>query len=129
MFVAVCYSPLILKMGLDTWINYEEVVSRNEQIYNKLVGEKEEQKELLYWRKCDEVVDWFGSILGTEIENCENYEIDKAILEKLLYALENGELEYPEWCAVNKKKDIKTLKAFIKKKDFTKIKLIFTNWW
>ena len=122
-------------MGLDSYLSYyEPCESEVEHIYNKLVGEKKESKELLYWRKRWEIIDWFSNQLIIEIENCSDYKIDKEIILKLLHALENDEIAYDEWGqdfenSETKKEDIAKLKEVIAREDFDKIEFVFSNWW
>jgi len=116
-------------MGLDSYIFAEVTPEKTEHIYNKLVGEKPEKMEVLYWRKQHQIIEWFGEILDVGIQNCEDYEISEVELTQLLEALESGELEYADWCRENTQEDIDKLKAILKTTDFSKTKFIFTNWW
>jgi len=112
-------------MGLDSYIFSTRKLDENEQIYNKLVDEKGELIEVLYWRKEYNLVDWFGNLLDIEIENCGEYEIGEYELQELIKALESGKLKVSE----NPEDKINKLKELIKTADFTKTKFIFHNWW
>jgi len=111
-------------MGLDTSIYKYKEQTEKEKIYDKLVGERQQGEEVLYWRKHHHIVEWFGQELGQLIENCENYEVTEENFINLLHDLESGELTTYETS-----EDIKIITKLLKETDFEKTKFIFSNWW
>jgi len=117
-------------MGLDTHIYKIKRPTADEEVYNKLVGERQETTEVLYWRKVWGIVEFFGDILETTIENCDEYEIGEIELRKLLNALEQREISYGEFNDDDDiENDISKIKKLLDETDFSVTKFIFSNWW
>ena len=116
-------------MGLDSSLYKKVDLTEEQRLYNRLVGEQDEMKELLYWRKNYNLLTWFNGIM--EVENCEYMPISREIFEAWLEALENGELNYNrgnEAYPEEVERDIKMIKQILED-DFEETKYYFYNWW
>ena len=121
-------------MGLDTSLYKQKIKPEIEQVFDKLVGNSEEIKEIEYWRKNYNLVDWFENLFG-EMENTEYYEVTEDIFLAWLEALETGKLVYApfgddeESATIEMKKDIEMIKKILKETDFNKYKFYIWSWW
>ena len=70
-------------MGLDMFLFKHKKLRENDETYNKLARETAE--EVMYWRKANQIRSWI--VANTEYQddwNCEEVELPKDILEKLV---------------------------------------------
>jgi len=110
-------------MGLDTSLFKIIKKPEIEQVFDKLVDAERDLKQVRYWRKNYDLLDWFGEIIG-EIKNCEEYEITREIFVMWLHALKDAQLENG-----SREADIEMIEEILDKTDWEKTKFILYNWW
>lgn len=111
-------------MGLDMTIYLEKDL-------NRLPHEKRDT-ELIYWRKCYYINDWFNDRLGG-LENCHKHYIDKEVIEDLLWFCEETHFDSSDdgcfYSEEEKNRTIKALNKILKEVDFEKYKIYYWAWW
>jgi len=78
-------------MGLDMYLEkakkqkgktFEEITTA---LYNLPYEEWEKSRsEIMYWRKANQIHNWFVTNIQNEVDDCGNYEVTKEALETLL---------------------------------------------
>lgn len=117
-------------MGLDMSIYRKVKENTKEELLNKLEG-KEEYIQVAYWRKFWELQDAIVDILGENIENCKEYELDEDNIKSIIDWLEQNKdnKDINEWSLSDIPNDIKHLNRLIAETDFDVYKLIYSGWW
>lgn len=123
-------------MGLDMYLE-------------KRKANSEEYEEVAYWRKANQIREWFNSHLENGVENCEYVQVSKEDLEQLLEdckkVLENhdlaedllptssgcffGSTAYDEWYFEDLEDTIKMLEKILKETDFENESIYYYEWW
>jgi len=80
-------------MGLDMFLNAKRILWHNEDELASKVSElfpeikdlrvKEVVVEAIYWRKCNQIHDWFVKNCQREVDDCGNYHVSREQLEEL----------------------------------------------
>lgn len=123
-------------MGLDMYLEKRKVNS-------------EEYVEIAYWRKANQIREWFNSHLENGVENCEYVQVSKEDLEQLLEdckkVLENhdlaedllptssgfffGSTDYDEWYFEDLEETVKMLEQILEETDFENEDVYYYEWW
>ena len=123
-------------MGLDMYLEKRKVNS-------------EDYEEIAYWRKANQIREWFNSHLENGVENCEYVQVSKEDLEQLLedckMVLENHDLAeellptssgfffgstlYDDWYFEDLKDTVKMLEQILEEIDFENEKVYYYEWW
>lgn len=123
-------------MGLDMYLEKRKVNS-------------EDYEEIAYWRKANQIREWFNSHLENGVENCEYVQVSKEDLEQLLedckMVLENHDLAeellptskgfffgstlYDDWYFEDLKDTVKMLEQILEETDFENEKVYYYEWW
>lgn len=123
-------------MGLDMYLEKSKVNSKD-------------YEEVAYWRKANQIREWFNSHLEYGVENCEHTLVDKEDLEQLLEdckkVLEDhtlaeellptssgfffGSTDYDEWYFEELEETIKMLERILKETDFENENIYYYEWW
>lgn len=78
-------------MGLDMYL--EKAKKQEGKTFEKVVKEfyrlpykewKKLKSEIMYWRKANQIHNWFVTNIQNEVDDCGNYEVTKEALETLL---------------------------------------------
>ena len=92
------------------------------QIINSL-NDESGYEEVMYWRKCWNIHDWFCN--NFEVENCKHIKIEREDLLALIEYLK-GEDKSEDF---NKNQEIKTLNKIIEKTDWDNEEIYYWAWW
>ena len=123
-------------MGLDMYLEKRKINS-------------EDYEEIAYWRKANQIREWFNSHLENGVENCEYVPVSKEDLEQLLedckMVLENHDLAedllptssgfffgstlYDDWYFKDLKDTVKMLEKILKEIDFENESIYYFEWW
>lgn len=128
-------------MGLDMYLRRK---SKNETPDTKGVWE-----EVMYWRKANQIREWFASHLENGVENCCYSYVSKEDLENLIKDCETvladhdkakkilptssgfffGSTEYDEWYFDDLKETVEKLKEVISETDWNNQDVAYYEWW
>lgn len=128
-------------MGLDMWL---ERKSKNEKPDTDGVW-----NEVMYWRKANQIREWFAVNLEEGVENCRFSYVTKENLEDLVKdcktVLDNhnkahtllptsdgfffGSTEYDDWYFKDLEETVKSLKSIIKETDWENEDVAYYEWW
>lgn len=135
-------------MGLDMYLFRRKKLRENDEEYNNLVMES--QKEVMYWRKANQVRQWFVDHTELEVnDNCRDILVSKETLEQLrndcATVLTNhskstelmptssgfffGGTEYDEWYYLDLKNTVEAVDQILTETDFDTEDIIYTEWW
>ena len=123
-------------MGLDMYLEKRKTNSK-------------EYVAIAYWRKANQIREWFNSHLENGVENCEYVQVSKEDLEQLLEdckkVLENHDLaedllptssgfffggtDYDEWYFEDLEETIKMLEQILEETDFENEDVYYYEWW
>lgn len=123
-------------MGLDIYLE-------------KQIKNKTEKIEVAYWRKANQIREWFNSHLENGVENCEYALVSKEDLEQLLEdcqkVLNNhdlaeeilptssgfffGSTEYDEWYFKDLEDTIEQIEKILNETDFDEEQIYYYEWW
>lgn len=123
-------------MGLDMYLE-------------KRKANNEEYEEIAYWRKANQIREWFNSHLENGVENCEHTLVSKEDLEQLLEdckkVLEDhtlaedllptsngfffGGTDYDEWYFEDLEDTVKMLEQILEETDFENEVIYYYEWW
>ena len=103
-------------MGLDTYLEVRKKLNDKERMCINLGSKKPKNKSVCYWRKCWEIVEFFGEVLGN-IENVTEYMVTKEQLEEIYRLSQDEQI----------KKALKEIDWETQEVIFYKV--IFYNWW
>lgn len=123
-------------MGLDMYLEKRKVNS-------------EDYEEIAYWRKVNQIREWFNSHLENGVENCEYVQVSKEDLEQLLEdckkVLENhdlaedllptssgfffGSTDYDKWYFEDLEHTVKMLEQILEETDFENEDIYYYEWW
>jgi len=85
---------------------------------------KEDYEEVMCWRKCWEIHDWFCN--NFEVENCEHIKIEKEELLELIEYLK--EIKFEDDFYKNNQ-EIKQLNKIITETDWDNEEIYYYAWW
>lgn len=109
----------------------------------------EEYEEIAYWRKANQIREWFNSYLENGVENCEHTLVSKEDLEQLLEdckkVLEDhtlaedllptssgfffGSTDYDDEYFEELEETVKMLEQILKETDFENEDIYYYEWW
>ena len=127
-------------MGLDMYL---ERKSKNE------FDTADAWEEVIYWRKANQIREWFATHLTKGVENCKRSEVTKEDLERLLKSCEMvladhskaeellptqggfffGSTDYDEWYFEQLEYTVPKLKEAIKETDWDNEDVTYYEWW
>jgi hypothetical protein len=132
-------------MGLDMYLSRKSI-----DVKLKIIDalEEKEYEEVAYWRKANQIHNWFANNVGA-VENCEEYEVSKENLLLLLnmckIVLNNnklaeeylpttsgfffGDTEYNQYYFNDIEKTIEILNKILEETDFDKQKIFYYASW
>jgi hypothetical protein len=123
-------------MGLDMYLEKRKVNSKK-------------YEEIAYWRKANQIREWFNYHLENGVENCKHTLVSKEDLEQLLEdckkVLEDhtlaedllptsdgfffGSTDYDEWYFEDLEETVKMLEQILKETDFENEVIYYYEWW
>ena len=119
-------------MGLDMYL-FKKSKNIKIQIINSL-NDESGYKEVMYWRKCWNIHDWFCN--NFEVENCKHIKIERedllALIEYLKYNDGNGDeygMSEEEGEDFNENQEINSLMKIIEKTDWDNEEIYYWAWW
>ena len=122
------------KIGLDQYLYRRELpiipTDMNERIIVELEDDKdnEEGEEVFCWRKDYELQDFFHSLSlntrGKQVENCEEFILDKELFKRFLEYFEKNNEEQKDY-----DKEISQLKDVLEHDTFENVEYCYYAWW
>lgn len=144
----------VINVYSKTKVDPDVIVISNEEIKKYLTIEKHtyyiyDSEEIMYWRKANQIRQWFVDNLSEPVENCSESTVTKENLEKLISdckeVLNNkekakdiiptkggfffGSTEYDEYYFDDIEHTLEHIKAILVGIDWEKESLYYSEWW